>query len=131
MDIKKIAIAVIIILIVVIIAYGYISMNSEKTKIEVLSNSTLKNNDTFTIVLKNDYREVFPDQPVDIKILDDSGWAHKYNTTTNENGTASILLEGYDNGNYTVHTNFNGTLFLKDSKSVTNLIIDDGYSYYY
>ena len=64
-----------------------------------------------------------------MKVLDDSGWAHKYNVTTDELGCGYIQLVGLENGNYTVHANFNGTLFLKDSHSSADFRVDDGYSY--
>lgn len=128
MDTKKIGILIAVILLIVIGANFFISANSHDTKIEVVSNSTLKNGDFFTIVLKDDYRNVYPNQTIDIKILDDSGWANKYNVTTDETGTAKIQLMGMDNGNYTVHLTFNGTMFLHKTKSVSNLEINDGYN---
>ena len=36
-----------------------------------------------------------------------------------------------ENGNYTVHANFNGTLFLKESHDNWAFAVDDGYSSYY
>ena len=129
MDMKKIVIAVIVLLIIAVGAFAYISANSHQTKIEITSNSSLKNGDYVTVVLKDQFRNVYPDQVVDIKLLDDSGWANKYNVTTNGAGEAGVQLEGYENGNYTVHADFNGTLFLSSSKSVSNLEINDGYNY--
>ena len=126
-DMKKIIIAVILILIVAIGAFVFISANSHATKMEVTSNHTLKNGDFVTVVLKDQYRNVYPNQVIDVKILDDSGWANKYSVTTDQNGMASVQLEAYQNGNYTVHSTFNGTMFLKESKDVSNLVIDDGY----
>lgn len=130
MDTKKIIIAAIIILIVAVAAFMFVSSNSQNTKIVVLSNSTLKNGDFVQVQLRDDYRNVFANETLDIKILDDSGWADKYSVATDENGTASVQLSTFENGNYTVHTNFNGTMFLKPSKSVDALVIDDGYGYY-
>ncbi|WP_297824847.1 hypothetical protein [uncultured Methanobrevibacter sp.] len=126
-DMKKIIIAVILILIVAIGAFVFISANSHATKLEVTSNHTLKNGDFVTVVLKDQYRNVYPDQVIDVKILDDSGWANKYNATTDSSGQANIALEGLENGNYTVHANFNGTMFLSSSKTVSDLEIYDGY----
>lgn len=127
MDTKKIIIAVIVILIVVVGAFLYISANSHETKLEITSNSSMKNGDNITVVLKDQYRNVYPGQMVDIKLLDDSGWADKFNATTDDDGEISVKLEGFENGNYTVHANFNGTMFLSSSKSVSNLEINDGY----
>ena len=118
---------VVIILIIAIGAFAYVSANTHNTRIECLSNSTLKNGDYVEIVLKDEYRNVYPDQNIDIKILDDSGWANKYNATTDSSGQANIALEGLENGNYTVHANFNGTMFLSSSKTVSDLEIYDGY----
>ena len=124
---KKVIIAIIAAVVIIGVgAYMYISANSHDTMLSVTSASTLKNGDLFTVVLKDQYRNVYPDEVVDVKILDDSGWAHHYNATTDENGQASILLEGMENGNYTVHAQFNGTMFLHNSKSVSNLEINDG-----
>ena len=125
--IKTIIIAVIVILIIAIGAFAYIQANSHNTKVAVVSNSTLKNGDAVQIVLNDEYRNVYPNEIVHIKILDDSGWANKYDVTTGEDGEASVVLQAYDNGNYTIHTNYNGTLFNKPYHGITNLVIDDGY----
>ena len=125
--IKTIIIAVIVILIIAIGAFAYIQANSHNTKVDVVSNSTLKNGDAVQIVLNDEYRNVYPNEIVHIKILDDSGWANKYDVTTGDDGEASVVLQAYDNGNYTIHTNYNGTLFNKPYHGITNLVIDDGY----
>lgn len=128
MDRKQTIIAVIIVILIIAIgSFIYISVNSHNTKIEVTSNKTLKNGDFITIVLTDEYRNVYPNEVVDIKLLDDSGWPHKYQVTTDNQGEASVELKALENGNYTVHCNFNGTLFNKASNSVTNLAIDDGF----
>lgn len=124
---KKIIIVLIAALAIVGIAsYTYIAANSHDTMLSVTSPSTLKNGDFITILLKDDYRNVYPDQVINVKILDDSGWAHHYNATTDETGQANVLLEGMENGNYTVHAQFNGTMFLHQSKTVSDLQINDG-----
>lgn len=129
MDRKQAIIAaVIVILIIAVAAFAYISANSHNTKIEVTSNGTLKNGDFLSIRLTDEYRNAFPNEVVDIKILDDSGWAHKYQVTTDDSGEASVELLTFENGNYTVHCNYNGTMFNKQSRSVTNLAIDDGFN---
>ena len=131
MDLKKTGIlAVIIILIIAVAAFAYISINTQDTKIEITSADSLKNGDYITVQLKDLYRNEIPEQVIDIKILDDSGWAHKYNVTTDELGRGYIQLSGFDNGNYTVHADFNGTLFLKESHINKAFAIDDGYNYY-
>lgn len=117
---------VVVILIIAVGSFIYISANSHNTKIEVLSNSTLKNGDFITILLTDEYRNVYPNEVVDIKVLDDSGWAHKYQVTTDEEGQGSVELVALENGNYTIHCDYNGTLFNKQSKEVANLVIDDG-----
>ena len=127
MNIKRIIILIIIILVIVVGIFAYISINSHNTKIEVLSNSTLKNGDFFTVVLKDDYRNVYPGEIIEIKILDDSGWANKYSVTTDDSGEASVELLGFNNGNYTVHSTHNKTLFISESKDISSLVIDDGY----
>lgn len=128
MDLKKIITIIVVIIIVAIVAFTYISANTHTSKIEVESNKTLKNGDLFVVVLKDDYKNVIPNQVIDFKILDDSGSATRYNATTDENGRATIQLFALENGNYTVHSTFNGTMFLSKSKSEFNLNIDDGYS---
>lgn len=130
MDKKRaITIAVIAIVIVAIVSFVYISANTHNTKINVVSNATLKNGDFVEFVLTDDYRNVYPGETVDVKILDDSGWANKYQTITDENGKGTVELVTFQNGNYTVHCNYNGTLFNKETKSVTPLTIDDGYGF--
>ncbi len=129
MDLKRIAIIACVILVVAIAAFAYISMNTTETKIDIHANSTIQNGGYIYIQLKDNYRHEIPDQVVDLKILDDSGWAHKYNVTTDEVGRGYIQVSGLDNGNYTVHANFNGTLFLKGSHSSFSFQVDDGYSY--
>ena len=126
MDMKKIIIVVIAILVIAVAAFAFIQANSHSTKIEMQSNSTLRNGDMVTVVLKDEYRNVYPNEVIDFKVLDDTGWANKYNATTDDSGQASFMLEGYENGNYTVHANFNGTMYLSPSKSVTELEINDG-----
>ena len=126
---NKIVSIIAIIAVVGIVAFAYISLNTQDTEIEIAVASPVQNGDNITVLLKNNYRNVFPDQLIDVKILDDSGWAHKYTVTTDENGYASVQLEGFENGNYTVHATFNGTMFLKDSRSSASFTIDDGYSY--
>ncbi|WP_407424494.1 hypothetical protein [Methanobrevibacter sp.] len=123
---KKIKILIIAVFLIGIGSYLYISANSHDTMIEVTSGSKLKNGDFFTVLLKDNYRNVYPNEVINVKILDDSGWAHYFNATTDETGKASVLLEGMENGNYTVHANFTGTLFLHKSRSVSSLEINDG-----
>ncbi len=126
MDSKKIILVIVVIIIVAILAFTYISANSHTSKIEVESNKTLKNGDSFVVVLKDDRKNVIPNQVIDFKILDDKGWATKYNATTDENGHATVKLFALENGNYTVHSVYNGTMFLSKSKSISDLNIDDG-----
>lgn len=123
---RKILTIVIVVLLIAVGAYFYISTNSQDTMLSVTSPSTLKNGDFFKVVLKDQFRNVYPNQVIDVKILDDKGWAHYYNATTDETGQANILIEGMQNGNYTVHVNFNGTMFLHKSKIVSNLELNDG-----
>lgn len=129
MNVKKIAIYIFIILIVLgIVSYFYISGNSHHTKIEVENQGTLKNGDSVRILLTDEYRNVYPNETIDVKILDDTGWANKYQVVTGENGEASVQLATYENGNYTIHCDYNGTLFNQPYHSVDNLIINDGYN---
>ena len=130
---KAKSLLILIIIIVLIVAMGaffFIQSNSHNTKVDVISNSTLKNGDMVQIVLKDEYRNVYPNEKVHIKILDDSGWADNYDVVTDNEGEASVVLAGFDNGNYTIHTNYNGTLFNKAYHGVDSLVIDDGYGYY-
>lgn len=126
---RAITIALVAIVIIAVAAFVFISANSHNTKINVVSNSTLKNGDVIELVLTDDYRNVYPGETIDVKILDDSGWANKFQAVTDENGKATVELVTFENGNYTVHCNYNGTLFNKETKSVTPLTIDDGYGF--
>ena len=69
MDSKKIILVIVVIIIVAILAFTYISANSHTSKIEVESNKTLKNGDSFVVVLKDDRKNVIPNQVIDFKIL--------------------------------------------------------------
>lgn len=129
MNTKNIVIVVIVILIIAVGAFFFIQANSHNTKVEVISNSTLKNGDMVQIVLNDEYRNVYPGESIHIKILDDSGWANNYDVVTDDQGEASIVLSTFENGNYTIHTNYNGTLFNKAYHGVDSLVIDDGYYY--
>ena len=129
MNSKTIITLVIIILIIVIGGFFFIQSNSHNTKVDVISNSSLKNGDMVQIVLTDEYRNVYPGEPVHIKILDDSGWGNNYDVVTDDSGEASVVLSTYNNGNYTIHTNYNGTLFNKAYHGVDALVIDDGYGY--
>jgi preprotein translocase subunit YajC len=124
---KTIISIVIIILIIIIGAFLFIQANSHNTKVDVISNSSLKNGDKVQIVLTDEYRNVYPGEKVQIKILDDSGWANYYDVVTDNSGEASVALSTLDNGNYTIHTNYNGTLFNKAYHGVDSLVIDDGF----
>jgi hypothetical protein len=126
---NAIIMVVIIILIILIGGFLFVQGNSHNTKVDVVSNSSLKNGDMVQIVLTDDYRNIYPGEPVHIKILDDVGWANNYDVVTDDSGEASIVLETYENGNYTIHTNYNGTLFNKAYHGVDSLVIDDGYSF--
>ena len=129
MDLKKIIIAVVIVILVVgIAAYAFIFINHADTKIEITANEPSKNGDNITVQLKDSYRNVYPDQQIDIKILDDSGWAYKYSIITDSEGCGYVPLNAFDNGEYTVHATFNGTMYLSEAKNSIPLIIDDGYS---
>lgn len=125
--VKTIIIAVIVLLIIAIGAFAYIQANSHNTKVEIISNSTLKNGDMVQILLNDEYRNVYPGETINIKILDDSGWANNYDVVTDDEGEASVVLQTFDNGNYTIHTLYNGTLFNKAYHGVDALVIDDGY----
>ena len=124
---KTIITVVVIILVVLIGAFLFIQANSHNTKVDVISNSSLKNGDKVQIVLTDDYRNVYPGEKVQIKILDESGWANYYDVVTDNSGEASVALSTFDNGNYTIHTNYNGTLFNKAYHGVDSLVIDDGF----
>ena len=124
---KTIITVVVIILVVLIGAFLFIQANSHNTKVDVISNSTLKNGDKVQIVLTDEYRNFYPGEKVQIKILDDSGWANYYDVVTDNSGEASVALSTLDNGNYTIHTNYNGTLFNKAYHGVDSLVIDDGF----
>ena len=126
---KSIITLVIIILIIVIGGFLFIQANSHNTRVDVVSNSSLKNGEALQIVLTDEYRTVYPGEPIHIKILDDSGWGNNYDVVTDDLGRASVVLTTYNNGNYTVHTNYNGTLFNKEYHGVDSLVIDDGYGY--
>lgn len=127
---KTIITVVIIILVILIGAFLFIQANSHNTKVDVISNSSLKNGDKVQILLTDDYRNVYPGEKVQIKILDDSGWANYYDVVTDNSGEASVALSTLDNGNYTIHTTYNGTLFNKAYHGVDSLVIDDGYGNY-
>lgn len=129
MDTKRLAIYVIIIILIAVVgSFLYISGNSHNTKVEVTSNKTLQNGKFVEILLTDEYRNVYPGEVVDIKILDDSGWANKYQVTTDDKGEANVELVTFENGNYTIHCDYNGTMFNKESHTVYDLVIDDGYN---
>lgn len=119
---------IVVVLIISIGAFFFIQSNSHNTKVDIISNSTLKNGDTVLVVLKDEYRNVYPNEKIHIKILDDSGWANNYDVVTDNEGEASIVLLAYENGNYTIHTTYNGTLFNKAYHGVDSLEIDDGFN---
>lgn len=127
MNFKGIITIIVILLIIAVGAFMFIQANSHNTHVEVVSNSTLKNGDSVQVVLKDDYRNVYPNENVYIKILGDDGWGNSYDVVTDNEGEASVVLSTYENGNYTIHTNYNGTLFNKPYHGVDSLVIDDGY----
>jgi len=127
MNVKNLVIGLVIVLLVVGIgAYAFISMNHADTKIEITANDPSQNGDNITVQLKDNYRNVYPDQKIEVKILDESGWAYKYTVTTDSNGCGYVPLSAFDNGEYTIHATFKGDMFLSESKNSAPLIIDDG-----
>lgn len=125
--VKSVIVPIILILIILVGAFIFIQANAHNTKVDVISNSTLKNGDAVQVVLKDEYRNVYPNEQIHIKILDDHGWADNFDVTTDDEGQASVVLSTFENGNYTIHTNYNGTLFNKAYHGVDSLTIDDGY----
>ena len=128
MNSRNLIIVVIVIVVIFLLGFMFISGNSHDTKFEVVSNSTMKNGEYFEIVLKDNYKNVLPNQPVEFKILDDSGWGNKYSVTSDNGGYAGFQLKTLENGNYTVHSNFNGTLFLHKTQSTNHITVNDGIS---
>ena len=63
---KTIITVVVIILVVLIGAFLFIQANSHNTKVDVISNSTLKNGDKVQIVLTDEYRNFYPGEKVQI-----------------------------------------------------------------
>lgn len=124
---KAAIIAIIVIVIIAVGAFAFISANTHNTKIEVFSNDTLKNGDVVQIRLTDDYRNPYPEESVDVKILDDSGWGNTYTVKTDSEGEGSVNLVAYENGNYTIYSTYNGTLFNKQSRDISPLTINDGY----
>ena len=128
MNSRNLIIVVIVIVVIFLLGFMFIRGNSHDTKFEVVSNSTMKNGEYFEIVLKDNYKNVLPNQPVEFKILDESGWGNKYSATTDAGGHAGFQLKTLENGNYTVHSNFNGTLFLHKTQSTNHITVNDGIS---
>lgn len=124
---KAAIIAIVVIVIIAVGAFAFISANSHNTKIEVVSNDTLKNGDVVQIRLTDDYRNLYPNETVDVKILDDSGWGNTYAVKTDSEGQGSVNLVAYENGNYTIYSTYNGTLFNKQARDISPLTIYDGY----
>lgn len=128
MELKELAIAAVIILLVAGVAgYLYISGNTTNSTISIDCNGTLKNGDEINITLKDEYKNPLPDESVDFKILDDSGNAMKAVLVTDASGSASYTLQGMENGNYTVHCTYNGTMYHNPTRNMEKLYIDDGY----
>lgn len=127
MNYKNIIIILIVIIIIGALSFVYVSLNSHDLKLEMVSNSTLQNGDSVEVVLKDSYRNVYSGEDVEIKVLDDSGWPTKDIVVTDEDGIARMQLFSLENGNYTVHATYNGTLFNSPASSVNTLVIDDGY----
>ena len=126
--IRTVTIIIIAIAVISIGGYLFVSANTTNSKIEITSNDTLKNGDNVEFILKDEYRNPIPGESVDFKILDDSGKATKAVVVTDDSGHGSYTIQTLDNGNYTVHCNFNGTMFHKKTNSISNLNIDDGFS---
>ena len=126
MDRKKVAIVITFIPVIVIGVFVFISANTSESKITITSNHTLKNGDALTLVLRDNYKNVYPNKEINVKILSESGSAKNYNATTDAKGQATIKLSAFENGNYTVHAEYKGTLFLSPCKSVNELEINDG-----
>ena len=96
---KTIILVFIVLLIIAIGSFAYISANTHPTKINVVSNSTLKNGDNVELELKDDYRNYLANESVDVKIIDNNGWANKSTVVTDNMGHASVKLNALENGN--------------------------------
>lgn len=128
MDMKQIVIAVAIIIVVVGLGgFLYISANTTNSVISIDCNGTHQNGDVVNITLKDEFKNPLPEASVDFKILDETGSATKTTLTTDSSGSASYTLQGMENGNYTVHCTYNGTMFHGPTKNMASLYIDDGY----
>ncbi len=120
--------AIICICIIAVIAVGAVAIamptTAEETNLQVLSNSSLNSQDNFTVKLTADKNPI-ANQTINITAKDSNGNQYNQQITTNDEGIASLSLNGLASGNYTIECDYIGTDGYKPSNLTTSLEIKE------
>ena len=109
---RKLLIALIIIVLVVlggliVFSNGNPNDNTD-TKINFLSNKTLKNGDSVVFELTDSKGNVLANQELKIKFTSSSGESQNFTITTDNLGKGKLVLNEQENGNYSITVAYAG-----------------------
>lgn len=122
MDKKNLIIIILILYLFVMVITMVVITHSKDTDLNILCESTLQNNDTFSIILTDNDGNPISNKNVSIDIIDANGEHNIQNLTTDENGTASFIVN-LTEGDYTFNCTFKGDFDFKSSYICQNITI--------
>lgn len=132
MDKKELIIIAVIVLIIIAAALANTfilnpSSGSDTSRINILNNNTLGENNTLYVKLTNAEGVSLSDKNIDITVRDANNTI-VYNTTTKTHftGVAVVKINDLDNGEYTVNASFAGDDNYTQSSVVHKITIGDG-----
>ncbi len=121
----RICVVIIILVAIGVTAVYFIKTASDKTTLEITSNSTLSNGDLFTVKLANEEGVGIANKTINVVLEDDSGNINELNITTDENGTAEFNINA-NPGNYSVKCDFKEDGNYQSSMCTQDLTIKEG-----
>ena len=109
MDKTKIILIILIVIVAVVAIAAIFGMGLTKTdtKITVLSNNSLSQDDQFKVGLQTESGNL-EGKTIHFKFIDEKGNVSEYSVDTDVNGKAKLKLKDMDSGNYTVNVTFEG-----------------------
>lgn len=117
-----ILIAIIIVLVIGIIAVMP-NTQKEQSKIELISNASVYENETFSIKLTDLNNTPISDSSIVVVFKDQNSSITNKSVVTDSNGVANIQLNGLNEGNYSVNVIFKGNDKYINSTLSSNLTI--------
>ena len=126
---NKQIIIILSIIVVVMIALAFFMFGSSfaktDSKVDITSNSSLNKEDSLTIHLTDLNGKPITNQAVNITIIGADGVENKKTVITDANGDASLQLNEFNSGNYTVKVNYGGNENFSSCNTTQNLEIKE------